>query len=475
MLASASITARNGHSGANRYYMESSRYVQLSADILVEYVYTDQANPAVFNTSAFPIEIMRDGHTGGSYLWNGANVASTMGNYQDRSAVAINRTKSQWVSLNTSFGVPYNDFDPQLTPTPQLPQNFSPNLNVEYDRVRVYFTSGYGFDDYDGLIFEILAKRSDGVELNLAAINYLRTDSPVLLADPFLLAGRLYSTYIEFKVPSVFFMNNAPNSTTSNGLAFKLTQGRGLIGTPYITVRATGIRTTTVTNGYSFYEVEEINAVSILNRDIYDNLYAQVIESPGGDYYELSGQVTGSSFANFIGQLIAASGGADFVVFHEVTVTEQIGLIFTQTSNQVFTQTDLFDNPILFRPIILNSANAVSFNIDYTLRIYNRTDGTQIIKKATLSSFDVKKYGRRLMKINLGTVPTVARVYNQLQPDDGRRIVISDSSSLSGQSSDRQAQQLVVRTRYITGFRDRINVKAAIAPAVVQTITNGNG
>lgn len=79
------------------------------------------------------------------------------------------------------------------------------------------------------------------------------------------------------------------------------------------------------------------------------------------------------------------------------------------------------------------------------------------------------------MKINLGTVPTVARVYNQLQPDDGRRIVISDSSSLSGQSSDRQAQQLVVRTRYITGFRDRINVKAAIAPAVVQTITNGNG
>jgi hypothetical protein len=75
------------------------------------------------------------------------------------------------------------------------------------------------------------------------------------------------------------------------------------------------------------------------------------------------------------------------------------------------------------------------------------------------------------MKINLGTVPTVARVYNQLQPDDGSRIVINNSVSLPGQTSDQQAQQLVVRTRYITGFRDRINVKAAIAPAKVQTIT----
>jgi hypothetical protein len=75
------------------------------------------------------------------------------------------------------------------------------------------------------------------------------------------------------------------------------------------------------------------------------------------------------------------------------------------------------------------------------------------------------------MKINLGTVPTVARVYNQLQPDDGSRIVISESASRPGTGSDQQAEQLVVRTRYITGFRDRINVKAAISPAKVQTIT----
>ena len=119
--------------------MDSSRYVQLSADILVEYIYTDQANPATFNTATYPIEIMRDGHTGGSYLWNGANVSSTMGNYRDRTAAAINADKTNWVSLNSSFGVPYNDYDPELTPTVQLPQSFSPELDIEYDTVRSIF------------------------------------------------------------------------------------------------------------------------------------------------------------------------------------------------------------------------------------------------------------------------------------------------------------------------------------------------
>lgn len=450
--------------------MDSSRYVQLSADILVEYIYTDQANPATFNTATYPIEIMRDGHTGGSYLWNGANVSSTMGNYRDRTAAAINADKTNWVSLNSSFGVPYNDYDPELTPTVQLPQSFSPELDIEYDTVRVYFTSGFSFNDFDGIIFEILTNRRDNKELNLASVNYLRTDTVELLAEPFLLASKLYSTYIEFKVPAVYYMNNSFLPTEPNSLGFKLTGGQGFEGTPYITVRVSGISETTVDNSYSFYDVETINSVSILNRDIYDNLYAQVIESPNGDYFELSGEVSGSTFESFISTLESQTG-ANYVVFHDIVVTEQVGTNFAQTSNQVFTQDQNFNDPILFRPIILNSANAISFIIDYTLRIYNTSDNSQIIKKGRLSSFDVKKYGRRLMKINLGTVPTVARVYNQLQPDDGSRIVINDGTSLPGQGSDMQAEQLVVRTRYITGFRDRINVKAAIAPAKVQTIT----
>jgi len=164
-------------------------------------------------------------------------------------------------------------------------------------------------------------------------------------------------------------------------------------------------------------------------------------------------------------------------VFHEINVSEQINTNFVKTSTQVFTQTTNFDEPILFRPIILNSAIAASFSINYMLRIYNRSDNTQIVKVAKLTSFDVNKYGRRLMKINLGVVPTVANVYNQIAPNDGENIIVNNGGvgNAPGQTSTQVTEQLVVKTKYVTSFRDRINVKAAISPAKIQTITETDG
>jgi hypothetical protein len=270
-------------------------------------------------------------------------------------------------------------------------------------------------------------------------------------------------------------MNAGFTTSNSNTLAYKLTEGQGFLGTPYLTIKASGILTTTVTNGYNFYDIKEINATTITNRDIYDNLYASVVESLSGDYFEITGLVTGSSLSNFIAQL--NSSGGNYVVFHEITLSEQIGTNFIQTSNQIVSQTTDFDNPILYRPIVLNSSIAVSFAINYVLRLYNRSDNTQIIKNARLASFDVKKYGRRLMKINLGVVPTVATVVNQIDPKDGRNIIVSTGSSAgssanrSGQTSEQIAGQLVVKTKYVTSFRDRLNIKAAISPAKIQNIT----
>jgi hypothetical protein len=452
--------------------MESSKFIQLSEGILVEYVYTSQSNPNVFNTATFQIEILRDAYTGGSYMFNTDSVAATMGNYRDISAVPINAAKNQYVYLDTSVGVPYNDFDPNLTPSTNLLQTFSPNINIEYDRVRIHFVAGFSFQDFDGIIFDITAPRRDGKDIVLSSINFLKTDTPVFNPDPLLIADKLYSTYIEWRVPSLYYMNAGFNTSNSNTLSYKLTEGQGFIGTPYLTIRALGILTTQVTNGYNFYDIKEINATSIPNRDIYDNLYANVVESSSGDYFELTGLVTGSSLSNFIAQL--NSSGGNYVVFHEITLSEQIGTTFVQTGNQIVSQTTGFDDPILYRPIVLNSSIAVSFAINYVLRLYNRNDNTQIIKNARLTSFNVKKYGRRLMKINLGVVPTVANVVNQIDPKDGRNIIVSTGSSLgnrSGQTSEQIAARLVVKTKYVTSFRDRLNVKAAISPAKIQNVT----
>jgi hypothetical protein len=310
--------------------------------------------------------------------------------------------------------------------------------------------------------------------LNLSSINFLKTDTPTFNPDPLLIADKLYATYIEWRVPSLFFMNNLFDAAQPNGVAYKITEGQGFLGTPPITLKATGIYETIVENAYSFYEMQEINSVSILNRDIYDNLYAQVIQSEAGDYFELSGQVAGSSFSNFIAQL--NSSGGQYMVFHEISVTEQVGQVFTQTSFQVISQDTDFDEPVLFRPIIKNANSAVSFSINYVLRLYNKADATQIIKNAKLTSFDTQKYGRQMIQINLGVVPTVANVYNRINNDTGKQIVVgTGGASTSADTSEQIVEKLVVKTSYVTTFRDRIKVKAAISPVKIQTITENNG
>lgn len=451
--------------------MESSKFIQLSEGILVEYVYTDQVDPTIFNTAGYPIEILRNGYTGGSYMFNTDSVSAIMGNYRDISAIPINESQSRYVYLNTSVGVPYNDFDPKLTPSNDLLQTFSPNIGIEYDRIRVHFVAGFSFQDFDGIIFDITTSKRNGKSIVLSSINFLKSDTPVFNPDPLLIADKLYSTYIEWRVPSLFYLNSNFNVNNTNSLGYKLTEGLGFKGTPVLTIRALGILNTTVTNGYNFYDIKEINATSIPNRDIYDTFYANLVESNSGDYFELSGVVLGSTLSNFIAQL--NSEGGNYVAFHEITLSEQIGENFVQTGNQIISQTTGFDSPVLFRPIVLNSSIAVSFAINYTIRLYNRNDNTQIIKNARLTSFDVKKYGRRLMKINLGTVPTVANVVNQISSDDGRNIIISTGSSLgnrNAQSSEKIVSQLAVKTKYVTSFRDRLNIKAAISPVKIQNI-----
>ena len=454
--------------------MESSRFIQISDQILIEYVYTSQSVPTTFDTATYPIELMRDANTKGTYFFNTDTVNPTMGNDRDGSAVSNNKNKTQYVSLDTSVGIPYNDYSPELTDSVNLLQTFSPNLDVAYDKVRVHFVAGFSFQGFDGIVFETLAPRRDGVMLNLASINFLATDTPTFNPDPLLLADKLYATYIEWRVPSLFYMNNLFTASDPNGLAYKITEGQGFLGTPPITLRATGIYQTIVENSYSFYEMQEINSASILNRDIYDNLYAQVIQSTNGDYYELSGQVAGSSMENLIAQL-NSTGSGNYVIFHEVSVTEQVGTVFSQTSFQVFTQKGPdFDEPILFRPIIKNANTAVSFNINYILRLYNKVDATQIIKNASLTSFETQKYGRQMLQINLGVVPTVANVYNQINNDTGKQLVIGTAAptDTGANTSEQITAQLVVKTKYVTTFRDRLRVKTAVSPVKIQTITD---
>lgn len=449
--------------------MESSKFIQLTEDVLLEYIYNDQSNPTSFSTSSHKFEIMKNLITNATHVFNSSANAEDIGNYRDISAVPISVNKTEWVSLNTSLGVPYNDKVTQLTSTPDLLATFSPDINVEYDTLRFHFTSGFNFQDFDGYIFNIQVDRRDSVQVDLANVKLLRSDTPVFNGDPFLLAEKLYSTYIEFRIPSLFYMMTNFNSSVPNSLGYKITDGQGFLSNGKIKIKLLGIFETVIENSYRFFKVNEVNQTSILNRDIYDTLSANLIESNTGDYFELSGQVNNDTLSNFISRL--NQRGGDYIIFHQISISEQINGSFIKTSDQMFNQISNFDTPILFRPIILNSSVAQSFAIDYTMRLFNRNDNTQIIKKARIISYETKKYGRKLLKLNLGTAPTLARVYNKIVSDNVNNIMVTNKSATSGELlRNGVTERLVLQPQFISSFRDRINIKAAISSVKIQNI-----
>ena len=78
-----------------------------------------------------------------------------------------------------------------------------------------------------------------------------------------------------------------------------------------------------------------------------------------------------------------------------------------------------------------------------------------------------------MLTINLGVVPTVANVYNQINNDTGKQIVVGGgrSDTLNVDTSEQIVEKLVVKTSYVTTFRDRVNVKVTASSVKVETVT----
>ena len=75
--------------------MESSRFLQIAEDILIEYVYTDQSDPKVFNTATVPVEILKNEYNNGVYFYNPPSESSIIGLSRQNSAITVNSSGSE--------------------------------------------------------------------------------------------------------------------------------------------------------------------------------------------------------------------------------------------------------------------------------------------------------------------------------------------------------------------------------------------
>lgn len=303
-----------------------------------------------------------------------------------------------------------------------------PANTITYDTVRLHLKTGFSFAarGYQGFLFQIGADRLSGVKNYFTSLAYLNNSSfEIQNPKPFILGETMYSKFIEVKVPSLANMDpdfnawffgsgqDAVNPTSNYEITFKL------------------IDSIDSSTGFDYINTGEEVQVTVASQDEYQDIAAVVEEATDGDYFNLYATKDGSiaSFDKYIQDRMTTSGD-DITVIHDIAVYEQITSFFDKSYEMSITQVENFDEPIPFRPVINNSSVATAYNIDYTVRIYNETNNTQIVKRASYTSYNVGKYGKYLRNVNLPSSNRIMKVYNTLPNVLENRQIIENLATL---------------------------------------------
>ncbi len=319
--------------------------------------------------------------------------------------------------MDPNYIVPYNDFNPNLTSTADLPVTFSSNIFLTYDSVRYHILAGYNLGNIDGLILGIDFLDVDGSYVTFSQIflNNGFSDQYTLNPSPLMIGINSYDKYFEIKIPSLLFLNNQYISSANPSLtaaALFSKSGRGfVIGSP-MRIRAYEVLNTTLTSGYETYGANLIATLSLESEDPFTNIGAQIAPADTGDFFEFFATDNDGFIENFI--LFQNSIGNAYYIQNNIEVIEQIGTSFIQTANFFTIQTTAYDIPNLYRPIIRNAGVASSFTLRYTMTLVNSTDQSRVTRIASYTSTNAAKYGSFIAPLQLQTLPQVQKIYNKL-------------------------------------------------------------
>jgi hypothetical protein len=391
--------------------MGNSFYVQISPYLLLEYTYGDSSS--TYLSSQVKLSRLKNDYNNGQLqLMNGSASETVTQNVLDTSAANLGGYK--WVFLDKDVPVPYINTDPNLTYTDM--SSLLTSLYVTYDRVRIHIVSGYRLEDLQGLIIQVYGKQASGGITSILANNvYLNSDDrDILNPRPILLGDRMYDRYVEVLIPSMKGINqdfySNPVNPFSIGYQYS-TNNHGFLINTAIYVKVFEVNQLEKKNGITFLYTSDSYEVAVNQEDMYSALSATIQEATDGDYFMYYPTYGGNFVEDFIQDL---NINGDFVVINDIDIYEQVGLenILTFSFSQV--QSSGFDGPLEFRPILKYAGTAVSFSIDYSVRVYNRDNGYQIIRRATTTSFNPRKYGKQLDKINLAQQSYPFKVYNKI-------------------------------------------------------------
>jgi hypothetical protein len=456
--------------------MAQSRFVNISSYCVVEYQAEDLGSSNYYNDTFILVE---NPETNTHQIFNDDSSLHTTKNIQDLSVLSIGNNTFAYLD---SEKVPnYLDYNTALTVT-TLPSTY----NVVMDKVRFHFVSGFDFDDFRALVLTISNTENDGKNNIFANILLSpETASSLIIFNPkpLFLSNALYDRYIDILVPSIKNINedyeNA--SVQSNTFVAAITPNTiGSTGFIYnnpinITIsectKKKTINTNSLTN-YDSYEADEAFTASISQSNEFDSVGAYINEADDADFLEFYLTFNSGFPEELISILNRRNPSDDWIIIHQLSIFEQVGSSFINTSRLVFFQEDKFDEPNVFRPVLKNAGEAVSMSVDYLVRLTNRLNGDQIIREASFNLISPKKYGKKLLNIQLVDKPQSQKVYNKIikKSFEATQLFIEPeaASRLSNPTVTPTITE-VIRTEYIPIFFNNNNISISNASSLSTT------
>jgi hypothetical protein len=403
-------------------YTYTSKFVQLTPYLLMEYRYADEPTPETYftntGTNTVGFNKLVNGYRSNSIQIFNPNSDSSITNNTANTSV-VRYSEFSFVSLDQNLIVPFNDFSDELTNTTNLPITFPSNLLVVYDTVRYHVRAGYNLSNIDGLIASIEFPDQNGNYVTMSQILIQKGTNQEydFNPSPISIGSAIYDKYIEIKIPNLKDMNDKYLSASDffkpSTLAGLISQsGTGFIYGSPLRISLWQVNKITSLNGYDRYESAIIANLSLEQEDPFSNIGATIKESDQGQFFEYYATDNEGFVEDFI--LFQNSIGNSYFISHQIQVVEQIGAAFIETSRFETIQTTGFDVPNYYRPIVRNSGVAASFSLRYTMSLINNKDQSRVIRIGTYTSNSPSEWGTNITPIQLSTFPQVQKIYNRV-------------------------------------------------------------